>query len=105
MTSPFFAGRPARPEDLSTFYPEWSAPASGIEAEKRMCLDRSTQLAREKRQRDRAALVRRIADAWVSLWERTRLRRPVIGRVSADDGPAAVERFGKPPVDHAVKGL
>ena len=84
MTSPLLVGRPTRPEDLSAFYPEWAAPASGIEAEKRMCRERSAELAQDRRRQARAALVARIAGAWVRLRDQTRLHRPVFRRASVD---------------------
>lgn len=80
MTSPYLVGRPARPEDLSAFYPEWAAPASGAEAEKRICRDRCAELARVRRRQARQALLRRMAGAWISLWGKTGLRGPMIGR-------------------------
>ena len=105
MTSPFVTGRPTRPEDLSAFYPEGAEPASGIALEKQMCRDRSAELVRDRRRQHRAAAVRRIAGAWISLLEKMRLRRPMAGRASADGRPIAVERSGKPPMNHAVKGV
>ena len=74
MTTPFVPGRPTRPEDLSAFYPEWTAPASGIEAERRSVDERRAEQARIRQQQARAELVRRATRLWTALRQEARLR-------------------------------
>ena len=80
MTSPYVTGRPLGREDLSAFYPEWAAPASGFEAEKQGCLDRSAALARDRRRQTWIGLARRIAQLWTGLRQQARPRRRLVRR-------------------------
>ena len=83
MTSPCVTGRPLGREDLSAFYPEWAAPASGFEAEKQGCLDRSAELARDRRRQSWIGLARRMARLWAGLRQQTRLRLLLVRRAPA----------------------
>lgn len=83
MTSPYVPGRPARPADLSAFYPEWAAAPSGIEAERRLIEDCRAERTRIRRRRARTAFTRRVAWIWTALRQEARLRLVPVRRARA----------------------
>ena len=68
MTSPYGLLSPPTPDDLSEFYPEWAAPAYGMEAERRHYQRLAADKVRSRRRQALKELVRRLRRARAALW-------------------------------------